>query len=134
MAKAQVPNSGTPLILFIVLIIVLIWMFISFASFGGFCAASVCGFFFLPPILGLIACICGIIGILLAMSLLMFITTVAAIIIAVLDIIAVIIVFAEFSSSGLGAFAFTIVVFIISAICWASIAHASWQCKKLYGA
>ncbi len=129
MAKVNVPNSGTPLILFIVLIIVLIWMLISFSSFAN-CGPQ-CGYFFLPPIVGFIACVCGIIGILLTMSVLMLVTTIAAVIVAVLDVIAVILIFVQFSET-LGPFAFTLVVFIISAICWASIAHASWQCKTLY--
>jgi hypothetical protein len=122
---------STPLILFIVLIIVFIWMLISFASFAGAGCIGVCGYFFLPPILGLAAAVAGILGLLLKNPLLMLITVICAVVIAILDIIAIIIIFAQFTDF-LSAFVFTIIVFIIAAVCWGSIAYAAWICRAMF--
>ncbi len=130
--KAQLPNGGTPLILFIVLIIIFVLMCISFGSFTSFgCFKGSCGYFLLPPILGLVACVCGIIGILCTNSLLMFITAIAAVILCVLHIIAFILVFVDFANA-LGSVIFPLIVYILAALMWGWISSASWNLKKSF--
>ena len=127
------PNGGTPLILFIVLVILFILMCISFGAFTGFkvCFGGSCGFYLLPPVLGLIACVCGIIGILCTNSLLMFITAVASIILCILHIIAFILVLVEFAQTAKN-FIFALIVYALGALLWGWVASSSWNLKKAF--
>lgn len=127
------PSAGTPLILFVLLIILFILMCISFGSFTSFgvCFGGSCGYFLLPPILGLIACVCGIIGLLCANSLLMLVTAIAAIVLCILHIIAVILVLVEFAQT-LGNLIFPLIVYILAALLWGWIASAAWGLKKAF--
>jgi hypothetical protein len=131
MRKPTVPQSGTPLILFIVLVVVFLWMLISFSSFTVCAGFAACGYFILPSLVGLVACVCGVCGILFAHATLMLATAVLAALVVVLDVVAIIVIFAQFTSA-LAAFAWTLIVFFIAAICWASIAFTSWQLRMAY--
>jgi len=124
----QFPSAGNELILFIVLIIALIFALIGFS--GAY------SFYFLVPILAVVACVVGIIGVLTKNAGLLRVTFICSIIIIVillsLALLAIILFFTSCNNNNNNSICFSPVWYviwsIIDAIGWAFIA---WLCMRV---
>jgi hypothetical protein len=105
-------------------------MCISFGSFVG-CIGSSCGVFFVAPIIGIIAVVCGIIGIIFQWSIFMLITVICAIITVIFNIIGIVFFIVDFSGDS-RFIIWPLIMFIIATIAWAIIAHLANICRHLF--